>query len=1141
MNEIIFDLNNFKYNENYSLSASAGTGKTYSITEIVYKLINDYKLDISKLVIVTYTEKAAGELKNRIREKCTSIDVDKATIGTIHSFCKTILDEFSISSGQPTELELINEAECKEIISRYIRKVIIEKEKNIITNKEIDINLSKLETYFVETINKYYLNFKYQEDKNVVFIPSSEYMELIIDLSVKVNSLKGITDNEILIEQIKDFKIEENYKEEFEIFLNHLQNGFYKSDKISLRKSSNIMNNFVIKLLEQSDEKYAATFKKNINSKNKYYLYILSKYIKDVYKLWQEEKEKNKQETFNDMIRYIRENIVNDDALKEKLKEKYTYAIIDEFQDTNTLQWDIFREIFTKDNDHHIIVVGDDKQSIYSFQGADLNVYENAVKYIKENNGNIESLKTNYRSSKKLVDMYNDFFLESNLFKEKGYENVNAINNIEALFDGKVIEKPLITILSKKVENLECTLSSNEYSKLVANMIVECCSYGKDEKTRLQLKEVDKNNKEHYRNVSFKDFALLARTKSEMKPFMKLFKKIGIPFSRYKDDSLFSENECFQWMVLLDAIAKEDYTGNNRKAFKRILKTNFFGRTLLEISSIEFDKDDSLEMKLLLKWHEIAKSRKWEELIDSIIFDSNLENKMASLTEAYSLNKFRQIGEYILEKLKETNSITDVINSLKMKSENSVSDDPETDESIVGKGNDFDCVQFMTIHASKGLEFPIVISLTGFVGKSNTGKIKVFHDEKYPYISIDNSTFSTDEEDEIKRLYYVDFTRAKYLLLIPGYKSSRSMKFYNEMIDNYCKNSKHKFVYGIDENYNLNCQIQEKIRKIVSANSIKINEEIEKKAKEDQLKIILKLIESKKSHMIFKHSYSSLSGCINNEEVEIEGNSNLNKEGLRIEKSLKIWDINAIQVMTDCNEDIDSLIFPIDYPKGTRIGTCLHAIFEKFNFEDIDKDNNLDDLIFSCFKEQGYKLKDSWLSITKEMIKNVLNASFPYIEGNKKITGSFKLKDIVKENRKQEVEFNFNSLNSNLKNYCNGFIDLMFKINDRYCILDWKSNVLNDTSLISYTNNEHLKNEVDKAYSIQRVLYSYCLIKWLKNFYKDETEEEIFNNHFGGIYYVFIRGCNENTGNGIYAQTWESWDVLNKTYLNICYKLMGGK
>ena len=90
-----FDLNKFNPNINYVLEASAGTGKTYNIVEIVKKLVNEHNIDINKILIVTFTEKAAGELKNRIRNEVKCDNIDNTSIYTIHSFCQNAIKEFA--------------------------------------------------------------------------------------------------------------------------------------------------------------------------------------------------------------------------------------------------------------------------------------------------------------------------------------------------------------------------------------------------------------------------------------------------------------------------------------------------------------------------------------------------------------------------------------------------------------------------------------------------------------------------------------------------------------------------------------------------------------------------------------------------------------------------------------------------------------------------------------------------------------------------------------------------------------------------------------------------------------------------------------------------------------------------------------
>ena len=114
------------------------------------------------------------------------------------------------------------------------------------------------------------------------------------------------------------------------------------------------------------------------------------------------------------MLRVVREEVTKKATkgkltLKDKLKEKYKIAIIDEFQDTNYLQYDIFKNIFLEDSSHHLIVVGDPKQSIYAFQGADFSVYNRAKAEIT-NCGEINTLLTNYRSSREMVASCNKFF-----------------------------------------------------------------------------------------------------------------------------------------------------------------------------------------------------------------------------------------------------------------------------------------------------------------------------------------------------------------------------------------------------------------------------------------------------------------------------------------------------------------------------------------------------------------------------------------------------------------------------------------------------------------------------------------------------------------------------------------------------------
>ena len=109
-----------------------------------------------------------------------------------------------------------------------------------------------------------------------------------------------------------------------------------------------------------------------------------------------------------------------------------------------------------------------------------------------------------------------------------------------------------------------------------------------------------------------------------------------------------------------------------------------------------------------------------------------------------------------------------------------------------------------------------------------------------------------------------------------------------------------------------------------------------------------------------------------------------------------------------------------------------------------------------------------------------------------------------------------------------GFMDLLFERNGRYCILDWKSDYIE-----TYDESAMKNQMLLRRYNVQQVLYSYVLIRWLKSFYPQMSESEIFEKYFGGIYYVFFRGCRVGESSGIVTSTFESFEELERLYKGI--------
>ncbi len=1159
-----FDVKTYESNKNYVIEASAGTGKTYNIVEIVKELVNpknpkNTKVDLSKILIVTYTDKAAGELKDRIRKELKGIDTDNASIYTIHSFCQNSIKEFGLSANLPLNLNVIDENEIDSFVERYLREGDILKDISKLLTTSVKINLVELKELLKEAVSKYYLNFAGYEDKKIITLKKTEYCDILLDLPVLLNTCENF---DSLLKA----------KPEISYHYNILVNGAHKKSKpLADEIEEKFRDNFDFNGLKYKEQffkdapieelnaflffKHIKDFLKDSIKHCNYHKVLASIYLQDIYLKWQKEKELNKSQSFDDMIRYVRETILNDDKLKNKLQNKYDIAIIDEFQDTNQRQFDIFKSIFMEDEFHKIIVVGDPKQSIYSFQGADIDVYYDAVEAIVKSDGEKCMLNKNYRSTADMVSSCNKLFnyynFDRTTFEDCGYLNfADGDKSVhEVMYEGKPtnafwiaknntpkeIKEP--EVLEKKgkkqqPENPE-TISEYEFAEIAVQQIIDCCSLQSDGKsTKLQIK--DKGSKT-YRNVTFKDFAVLARTSSEMFSIGKALANAGIPYLRYKNKELFLGRECVHWISLLKAIAVTDFTGRNRNILKKALFSNFFGLTLEQINSEYVNKDDIKEVEKLNYWKELANNRNWEDLFDDIINSSELNTNMKSLKEIQSLAIYKQIGNYCIEYLSKGKSIDDLVRSLTNLSKNDELDD-EQNGSIVEKSTNFDCVQIMTIHASKGLQFPVVIGVCGFKGPYHPVSIYTYHEddkktkEKRQTLCFDkNEIFDKEETAEWKRLFYVAYTRPQFLLILPYYKTY-GKDFIRESLEQFMTN--HPTSYRQIHKKSITYKELRKITsKILDSSSEKIVEEI---SQDKQISILKGLIDEGPNRTVYKHSYSSLSHD-KKQQVEEELDT-IDKEGIR-EDGLSKFDKLAKPVKAAYDDAISPIVLADDFPRGTKLGTALHSVFENLDYQNYAE--YFDTKIERCFSSEGIKAKPEWIENTKEIVNNVLNADLPIIKGSQIESESFKLNSISYDDKLDEVEFNFNILNNKLKNYLNGFVDMMFRRGNYYSIVDWKSDRLNDT-FESYATLDSLKLHVDDSYSIQRVLYAYCLIKWLKSANPNLTESEIFDKHFGGIYYIFIRGCNKNTGNGIYAQTWETWQDLERSYEHIVKSKIGG-
>lgn len=1273
------------------IEASAGTGKTYTIQQMVARMVAD-GTELKRILIVTYTEKAAGELKDRIRKKMEEVlesgkinrdfnssaddakdfdpaqnqitseqrilfenalrDVDSAPIFTIHSFCQKALRDYAYEAGRPFDIGMISDNNVAEVISDWLRYKWVNKASG--TGSEFVDILNKQESVskFIEDVAKKLISAEsmYKGSENgqeIIFrgeIDSIKFDNATIDEET-IERISQKTGFDALLE-IKS--VRENYdilaKNENETFdaIQIDKNGKQtnKSGKkvADLLKTMRSWNSsgaaglfgspqFGNKLVKASETIYdALQYFFNIVEESKGFLSkrdpqkalekikiqtFLNSQIPVLFSEWQKSKIENKFQSFDDMILSVRKNVLAkgiggaDSSLCQKIREEFKFAIIDEFQDTNQLQWDIFGTLFLGHDrkgveGHSIIVVGDPKQSIYSFQGADVNVYQKAICEIGKA-GKGYCLENNFRSTASMIDACNALFdEEKNSFfqayspkssedakgrREIKFKNskVGAPKHEPELYQDPSEGESFGTWKTAKPFWISTArINEKDFVSAAVERIVDWCSFATDAigntlidengnpKTKLRI--FSKDNEKELRNVSFKDIAILARTRSEMPFIENAMKKAGVPFVRYKDDKLFFGHECAQWIALFKALDAPDYSSYNRRILNEVLITDFFAVPLSKVEDERYDNPLCKERQHLAEWKKLAQKRRFAEMQERIYADSGVEDRLKDLSLLQSRAKFIQIGNYAINYLySNVCTLSDVIHQLERLSKNAAAvGEEDKDGNLIGKATDADVVQVMTIHASKGLEFPIVISVGGFKEYyDNQDGPFLYHDDdtlKLGFSSQAKVCRNAEELEEWKRLYYVDFTRASSILILPHYE---------KMYDKDHPKSEYSFmVNALDNFYSRKEESSEQTKADLFATTLpkasvdpanlrpkvdSILKALHKNPTEalsvdEQKEAIKKLASSMSAHCIMQHSYSNLGGK-QDSNISAPDGGNLDKngstsEGILIDRTPERINPEKFDITGNGYDES-----AIKFPRGGKLGNAIHSVFELTKFKEIGQLENPDavlsnpefsELVKKQFQNQCFNIDKhpEWEKHTAEIVFNTLRAELPEIHGSCSTGKTFQLREIEESARKAEMQFNFtrdgNAIEAghHLHSICKGFIDLVFvkgtPDEERYSILDWKTDML-ENSVYSFPE---VQDRVDMDYSVQRVLYCYLLIKWLKQFKPHMSESDIFDKHFGGIYYVFVRGCKADCSNGIYAQTWKNWDALEHEYTVNITKLM---
>ncbi|HVU52310.1 MAG TPA: UvrD-helicase domain-containing protein [Polyangia bacterium] len=458
---------------------------------------------------------------------------------------------------------------------------------------------------------------------------------------------------------------------------------------------------------------------------------------------------------FNDMLRLVAEGLRGPGgaALVASLRGRYRLAVIDEFQDTDDVQWEIFRTVFPGSGGAPpLVVIGDPKQSIYGFRGADIATYREARRAIAGDTATL-TLDRNFRSTPALVAATNAIFDDAApepFFTERGL--FGAATAAAATPDDAA---PIELLAVRPAEGADVSqLRLRHMRRALTHAIA-------DEIEALRARPAP---------PALREIFVLTRTNAEAQQIATTLRSRGLPHVLYNQEGLYKTEEARDLRELLAAIDEP------RDPTRRLLAalTPFFGLSLADLPALAADPTSHPLEERLAAWRALADARDWSRLFERIVSESGLpEREVLTGGSARRLTNVLHLCEILRARaLREPVSLGELVRYLTALTEGLVVPDAE-EGNVQRLEGERDAVQIMSIHKSKGLEAEHVF-LYGAFAPWRAAQVRLFERDGTRWLFVGrprranlDDALARESEGEDQRLLYVALTRAKRRLYLP--------------------------------------------------------------------------------------------------------------------------------------------------------------------------------------------------------------------------------------------------------------------------------------------------------------------------------------------------------------------------------------
>ena len=1172
-------------NKSLLVSASAGSGKTFVVVERIVDSIKSGK-DISKMLILTFTNAAASELKERIVKKLYDIKEEYLKVGdkenakriakqisavpasdvsTIHSFCLSTIRNNFYSLGIDPNVQTVEETKATLMLYEAIEDVLEEEyvtasdtftdildmlgnEENLVemlfklhkamcnaTNKDKWLN-NITNTYSVssETVKDLTdIDFGHEVVKSIKNILEIEIMNLerVID---KLDSVTDFETRKTTLENILAIVKRAHSKETFdEIYamrdeltsLPQLPKKAVPDEE--LKKEVSTVRNGCAKKLKNIVTKLIYKDSKGIIDELNATL-VYASWYKDVIKRVDEKYTLAKKEKalidFSD-YEHLTLKALEDEETRKKYIEKFDEIYIDEYQDTSDIQETILMSIAKENN---VIMVGDVKQSIYGFRNAAPELF--SAKYMRleeiENEGDKEELKEakillaqNFRSRKEVIDSTNEVFgkLMSETFGGASYGKkeelvLGAAYPLDEGYKAElhIVEKDDDAVLEEETEETEGEQSEDVITDLSSLELEAGAIVNRIRELMAGDFKVYDLKKEEYRKCEYKDIVILmSKVEKTGAKVQNVLSKAGIPTYTDAKTGFYKSDEIsliISFLKILNNI--EDDISLASVLYSIIGKFNLDELVKIRKGNTKYSLYGSLNKYL-------EQDNKEEEIVDKITsFLGLIERfrryvktyplvavllKLYDETGIYEAMRFEKAGTMkcanldafvnIISDYEKTENVTSLYLVLKyldtLKKKESGGDSPK----LLGENENV--VRIMTMHKSKGLEFPVVfianttskyneLDLGDKILTSNTLGIGLDVYDKstgVTYPSIIKQVIKQNTRNRLRsealRLLYVAFTRAKEKLIITG--------IVNKTLDHYCE--KMLFVDGkvpdaiaFEHNCHLKCILQAVYVKPKYIDIKRYNIKMVMPKDEDE-KIDRKLSQVDE----FKAKVKEL-GVVENKELKKSLKEKLvytYPHEIDVEQKYTATKLSHKQDNVYMLSELKPLVLEAEIT-GTSYGTFMHTIIERLDYSNVTKDS-IKELMNIIAKEMAVEGRINIKRATEQIYKLYTEFLYGLLTEAKKVEHEF---EFVFEDDLKDIE-GLEPLKA--PSLIQGVIDMYVETkDDRRVIIDFKTDsVENEQELIDRYKiqlnvyrraiNVCYNKSVDEVY-----IYSFALNKMIK-------------------------------------------------------------